>query len=90
SMSNPPADRRRERCRIAEIVQYVCNMEGGTPTSEVVCFPVPRLFRLCPGQPAVEVTTLADINMATGEVEFSTESKQYRIKGKSWQQINRY
>ncbi|KXN84117.1 hypothetical protein AN958_00442 [Leucoagaricus sp. SymC.cos] len=56
-------------CRIAEIVQYSCNVErdaNGNPQTH--CFPIPRIFKLCRGRPAVEITKLVDIDLATGEV----------------------
>lgn len=34
------------RCRIAEVVQYMCDLQTAGSSSGIVCFPVPRLFRL--------------------------------------------
>ena len=34
------------RCRIAEVVQYMCDLQKAGSSSEIVCFPLPRLFRL--------------------------------------------
>ncbi len=38
----------REKCRLAEVLQYKCTLEqeaDGRPT--VRCLPVPRIFRMC-------------------------------------------
>jgi len=55
-----------KRCRIAEVLQYDCTVKEGEkgPT----CFPFPRVFRLCPGKPVVEITAFVDVDMNTGEV----------------------
>lgn len=76
-----------EPCRIAEIVQFICNIEkDANDRPQTHCFPIPRIFKLhvltcsarrsaidasitrCRGSPAVEITKLVDIDLATGEV----------------------
>ena len=45
SSTDSPA---REKCRLAEVLQYKCTLEeevDGRPT--VRCLPVPRIFRMC-------------------------------------------
>ncbi|KAJ3503441.1 hypothetical protein NMY22_g18250 [Coprinellus aureogranulatus] len=78
-------------CRLAEILQYMCNLEFDKKSrkQQLVCTQVPRIFRLCPGRPAVEVTRVADINMATGEVTVS-EANLAQIKAKDWINVERY
>ncbi|KAF8709754.1 hypothetical protein AX14_013482 [Amanita brunnescens Koide BX004] len=79
------------RCRIAEVVQYMCDMQKASSSSEIVCVPFPRLFRLCPGQPATEITTIANINLETGEVELPTNANiRSKIKGKEWKKVTRH
>ncbi|KAH7924704.1 hypothetical protein BV22DRAFT_490915 [Leucogyrophana mollusca] len=89
SHSGPPSP--LKRCRLLEIVQHTCELEE-LPTGEVRprCFPIPRIFRICPGRPAVEVTKLLRIDLKTGEVEIPDESSQVLPKGKPWRDIQRY
>ncbi|KIY70865.1 hypothetical protein CYLTODRAFT_419402 [Cylindrobasidium torrendii FP15055 ss-10] len=46
-------------CEVQEIVQYICLPNKFTRT--VDCSPLVRLFKVCSGQPAVEITKLASI-----------------------------
>ncbi|KDQ60255.1 hypothetical protein JAAARDRAFT_32634 [Jaapia argillacea MUCL 33604] len=88
SQSDVPSGK---KCRIAEIVQYTCeleNQESGSP--QVHCFPIPRIFRICPGRPAVEITKLVNVNMRTGEVDIPPETSQNLPKAKPWRDIIRY
>ncbi|KAF9071857.1 hypothetical protein BDP27DRAFT_1186196, partial [Rhodocollybia butyracea] len=56
-------------CSIQEIVQYSCELEKvGAEGSVIRCFPLSRLFKMCPGLPAVEVTTVLNID-ENGAVE---------------------
>jgi len=67
-----------KKCQIAEILQYACEIEnasGGSPP-EIHCYPIPRIFRLCPGRPAIEITRYVDTDPKTGELEISAEAKQ--------------
>ncbi|KIL62247.1 hypothetical protein M378DRAFT_59017, partial [Amanita muscaria Koide BX008] len=56
-------------CRVAEIVQYICDVKSTSSAPDIVCYPVPRLFQLCPGKPALEITKFVKIDARTGEVE---------------------
>ncbi|KAL1918846.1 uncharacterized protein VTP21DRAFT_2868 [Calcarisporiella thermophila] len=47
-----PKQHVKEECRLAEIVQYQCKLVP----NKIVCSPFPRLFRICPGKPTIEVT----------------------------------
>ncbi|GAK64083.1 uncharacterized protein PAN0_004d2292 [Moesziomyces antarcticus] len=51
-------------CRLAELTQYHCDLH---PT-RVVCQPIDRIFRICKGRPAVEVSHI---------VEFDESAKPY-------------
>lgn len=77
------------KCRILEIVQYSCGTETNQ-RGEIVphCFPIPRLFKLCPGRPAVEVTTISNISEA-GEVEVPDDNAELP-RGKLWQEVRVY
>ncbi|PWZ01578.1 hypothetical protein BCV70DRAFT_149832, partial [Testicularia cyperi] len=59
SPSTPPG------CKLAELVQYHCELRS---KSRLVCQPLDRIFRICPGRPAVEVTHI---------VEFDEHGKPY-------------
>ncbi|KAF9446572.1 hypothetical protein P691DRAFT_708264 [Macrolepiota fuliginosa MF-IS2] len=81
----------RAQCRIAEILQYSCNVEkdaNGQP--QVHCFPIPRIFKLCRGLPAVEITTLVDIDLATGEVVIPPDASSQKLVVKAtWKNVIR-
>ncbi|KAI0067453.1 hypothetical protein BV25DRAFT_1819797 [Artomyces pyxidatus] len=73
----------QQRCRIAEIVQYSCeNTEAG----QLHCFPIPRIFRMCPGRPAVEITRFVNIDLETGAVEIPP-ADQALPKAKVWRDV---
>ncbi|KAI0070761.1 hypothetical protein K474DRAFT_1607774 [Panus rudis PR-1116 ss-1] len=77
-------------CRIAEILQYSCDEEevtSGTPRFH--CWPLIRIFRICPGRPAVELTRLVNVNSSTGAIELPSPSSQQLPKGKPWRDIKR-
>ncbi|KAJ7151074.1 hypothetical protein C8R46DRAFT_1123177 [Mycena filopes] len=75
-------------CRIAEITQYSCE-----PTKDrfgrvvVHCVPIPRLFRICPNRPAVEVTRSLNIDLATGFVEMPRALGENLPRGKPWRDV---
>ncbi|KAF8189972.1 hypothetical protein K438DRAFT_1592805 [Mycena galopus ATCC 62051] len=75
-------------CRIAEITQYNCvpKYKGGP----IVCVPIPRLFRICPNWPAVEVTRVLNVDLATGDVEIPRDLEQKLPPGKTWANVIRY
>ncbi|KAF5340352.1 hypothetical protein D9611_007924 [Ephemerocybe angulata] len=85
-MSAPDKD-----CRLAEILQYMCSLEQGKLSGKrrLFCTQVPRIFQLCPGRPAVEVTRVANINLVTGEVDVPPQASQI-IKAKDWSSVIRY
>ncbi|KIK94201.1 hypothetical protein PAXRUDRAFT_828227 [Paxillus rubicundulus Ve08.2h10] len=78
------------KCKLLEIVQYSCEPEK-LPSGEIRphCFPVPRIFRVCPNQPVVEITTYAMIDLKTGEIEMPHENSPLPI-GKRWQDVRSY
>ncbi|EPQ26167.1 uncharacterized protein PFL1_06915 [Pseudozyma flocculosa PF-1] len=45
-------------CRLSEMVQYHCRKRP----NRIVCTPLDRVFRMCPGRPAVEVTHLVEFD----------------------------
>ncbi|KAI0797225.1 hypothetical protein BC629DRAFT_1286002 [Irpex lacteus] len=97
-MSSPPSSITADstsppkpKCRLAEIVQFDCDQEtdsSGTPRFH--CWPVPRIFRLCPGRPAIEITRYVDTHEGTGAVKLSSEASQILPKGKPWRDVRRY
>ncbi|KAJ7336440.1 hypothetical protein B0H14DRAFT_2933778 [Mycena olivaceomarginata] len=74
------------QCRIAEIMQYSCVPKNAT----VHCVPIPRLFRICPGRPAVEVTRVLNVDLTTGYVEMPRHLEQKLPEGKAWADVIRY
>ncbi|KAG2106862.1 hypothetical protein BD769DRAFT_140130 [Suillus cothurnatus] len=89
--SDKVTETQRKKCRLLEIVQYTCEPEE-LSSGEVRprCFPIPRIFRICPDRPAVEITKLIKIDLKTGEIEMPDESSALLPKGKHWRDIRRY
>ncbi|KAK0211493.1 hypothetical protein IW262DRAFT_369174 [Armillaria fumosa] len=79
---------RRKGCQIAEIVQYSCkpgkNKEG---KQAVDCLPIVRLFRICAGRPAVEITRVVTIS-DQGEVIIPRNIDKILPKGKPYNEIH--
>ncbi|PCH44964.1 hypothetical protein WOLCODRAFT_77530 [Wolfiporia cocos MD-104 SS10] len=88
--SQEDSQAQQAKCRLAEIVQYRCDAEQtqrGEP--QFHCWPIPRIFRICPGRPAVEMTRFIDVDMSTGEISIPPESSQTLPKGKPWRDVMR-
>ncbi|KAH9990981.1 hypothetical protein BJV74DRAFT_772436 [Russula compacta] len=80
----------RNGCRIAEILQFLCEIQPrGYGFQQFHCFPVPRLFMLCQGEPAVEITRVVKMDPSTGEVNVSEDVVQQLPKAKLWKDIIR-
>ncbi|CAK5272222.1 unnamed protein product [Mycena citricolor] len=73
-----------KECRISEIMQYICTPQRGAFGPSVHCTPVPRLFRICPNIPAVEVTRVLNIDLATGDVAVPKDLSSQLPTGKAW------
>ncbi|KAJ7599332.1 hypothetical protein C8J56DRAFT_916453 [Mycena floridula] len=89
--SEPPSKKRVNipvSCRIGEIVQYECQYKQGENTTLLHCVPISRLFRMCSGKPAVEITKVIDIN-SEGEIEIPRNFSEILPEGKSWRDIIR-
>ncbi|KIP09907.1 hypothetical protein PHLGIDRAFT_85836 [Phlebiopsis gigantea 11061_1 CR5-6] len=79
------------KCRIAELIQYSCEREqDASGASQFHCWPITRVFRICPGRPAVEITRYVDADVTTGEVKLPHDSDQQLPKGKLWRDVYRY
>ncbi|KAH9974027.1 hypothetical protein BGW80DRAFT_1171073 [Lactifluus volemus] len=77
-----------QECRIAEILQFSCEIEPiGNGSQQFHCFPLPRFFRLCRGHPAVEVTRLVNVDPSTGEVNVPSDVAQRLPKAKRWTDV---
>ncbi|KIM85816.1 hypothetical protein PILCRDRAFT_5449 [Piloderma croceum F 1598] len=85
-MSDPLEEK---KCRIAEIVQYTCDSEK-LSNGQIHCFPIPRIFRICPGRPAVEITKLVNIDEKTGEIKIPVIANETLPKAKPWRDVIRY
>ncbi|KAJ7770614.1 hypothetical protein B0H16DRAFT_1516076 [Mycena metata] len=76
------------KCRIAEIAQYSCVPKKNRFGQSVIdCVPIPRLFRICPNRPAVEVTRVLNIDLATGYVEMPKALGENLPNGKAWRAV---
>ncbi|KIJ63738.1 hypothetical protein HYDPIDRAFT_112675 [Hydnomerulius pinastri MD-312] len=80
----------RSRCQLLEIVQYSCEPEK-LPSGAIRphCFPIPRIFRICPDRPAQEITKFTTIDMKTGEIELPDQNNPLP-KAKRWQDVHLY
>ncbi|EKM56541.1 uncharacterized protein PHACADRAFT_92606 [Phanerochaete carnosa HHB-10118-sp] len=80
-----------KKCRIAELVQYSCEREeDASGNSQFHCWPIPRVFRICTGRPAVEITRYVDADVTTGEIKLPPQASQQLPKGKPWRDVQRY
>ncbi|KAL4247476.1 hypothetical protein ABKN59_007945 [Abortiporus biennis] len=86
---SPPAgtENSSEKCRLAEILQYSCDVEISGTGPQYHCWPIPRIFRICPGRPAVEVTRYVHVNGDTGEVIVPATLNQQLPKAKQWRDV---
>jgi len=75
-------------CPLVEILQHTCPSEEVDGVRRYVCYPIPRIFRVCEGKPAVEMTKFVHIDVNTGQVELP---KCHPVpQGKLWSQVKRY
>ncbi|KIM42127.1 hypothetical protein M413DRAFT_26942 [Hebeloma cylindrosporum] len=80
-------------CRIAEILQYTCVVKKSRVINmppRTVCYPIPRILKLCPGRPAVEITKFVELDAKTGEVEIPAGFSADSVKGRPWREVIRY
>ncbi|KAJ8073734.1 hypothetical protein PM082_012012 [Marasmius tenuissimus] len=78
------------KCHIEEIMQYSCDAsisQGGKPL--IRCFPISRLFRICQGKPAVEITRVVDVD-ADGAVSLPKDISSILPSGKPWREVHRF
>ncbi|KAK7451075.1 hypothetical protein VKT23_012751 [Stygiomarasmius scandens] len=61
-------------------------MRRGTPF--IHCFPISRLFRMCPGLPAVEITKTVYVN-DDGEITLPKDLDAILPRGKAWRDVVR-
>ncbi|KAJ7138511.1 hypothetical protein C8R43DRAFT_893374 [Mycena crocata] len=79
------------KCRIAEITQYSCvPKKNRLGRSFVHCVPIPRLFRICPDRPMVEVTRVLNIDLTTGYVQMPKSLEEKLPTGKAWRDVVRH
>ncbi|PAV19066.1 hypothetical protein PNOK_0591000 [Pyrrhoderma noxium] len=73
----------KEPCQIIEILQHICSLENKRGTApEIHCFPVPRIFRLCPNQPGVEITRTVTVDSSTQDILLPPNAKHIHPNGK--------
>ncbi|KAA1473057.1 hypothetical protein DENSPDRAFT_779499 [Dentipellis sp. KUC8613] len=89
--SEAPDPKPSSKCQLVELLHYSCELRQEADGSrQFHCFPIPRILRICPGRPAVEITRFVNIDMTTGEVEIPPEASQVLPKGKVWRDVTRY
>ncbi|KAK0204033.1 hypothetical protein DFS33DRAFT_855267 [Desarmillaria ectypa] len=79
---------KQKGCQIAEIVQYTCKSsrnKWGRPA--VDCSPIVRLFRICAGGPAIEITRVVTIS-DQGELIIPSNIDKILPKGKPFSEIH--
>ncbi|KAF8198575.1 hypothetical protein BJ912DRAFT_845642 [Pholiota molesta] len=82
---------KKSECHIAEILQHTCIPESNSQGQEIMqCFPILRIFKLCKGQPAVEITRFINVDPTNGAIEIPAGFKTETVQGRSWREIERY
>ncbi|KAF8526548.1 hypothetical protein BU17DRAFT_40413 [Hysterangium stoloniferum] len=76
-----------QECRLYELEQFICDYDETLNEGRVKCYPIPRIFRLCPGRPAVEITALVEIDAKTGELTVPERLSEKLPRGKPWREI---
>ncbi|KAH9040521.1 hypothetical protein EDB84DRAFT_1267445 [Lactarius hengduanensis] len=77
-------------CQIAELLQFSCQIQlSDRGHQQFHCFPIPRLFRLCQGEPAIEITRVASTDPSTGKVNITGDVVQQLPKAKKWKDVVR-
>ncbi|TDL24561.1 hypothetical protein BD410DRAFT_767062 [Rickenella mellea] len=83
-----------DKCQIYEILQWSCDpakeIESQSDPNTVQCYPLPRIFRICPGRPAIEITRFVNIDPQSGQAEIPPENINILPKAKPWWDIVRY
>ncbi|KDR68454.1 hypothetical protein GALMADRAFT_257187 [Galerina marginata CBS 339.88] len=81
----------KSECIIAEILQHTCQLKTARNGSQSIhCFPIPRILKICPGRPAVEITKFVNINHKNGEIELPSNLNLDTIKARPWKEVTRY
>ncbi|KAF9530049.1 hypothetical protein CPB83DRAFT_741216, partial [Crepidotus variabilis] len=78
-------------CRITEIIQHTCEVRtdlSGQPS--IQCFPIARIFKLCPNLPALEITRFVKLDKETGEVEIPPNLSPTSVQARSWRDVTLY
>ncbi|KAF8329385.1 uncharacterized protein EI90DRAFT_2924166 [Cantharellus anzutake] len=86
-MSSKLTAKERGRCVLAEILQYECSLEN--KKSALVCYPIPRVFRMCPGEPAVEMSSFLSLDNQTGSVVIPEHVDKIIPKARPWRDIRK-
>ncbi|KAI0032595.1 hypothetical protein K488DRAFT_36265, partial [Vararia minispora EC-137] len=76
------------KCRVFEILQYTCppgEDEQGRPRFN--CYPVPRIFRICEGRGAVEITRVVNLDTGSGEVDIPNDAENRLPRAKAWTDV---
>ncbi|KAL9937636.1 hypothetical protein V8E36_003181 [Tilletia maclaganii] len=74
------AKKQSKRCTLKEIVQYDCEINSAGRTQ---CFAVRRIFQLCEGRPALEVTHVVDFD-EQGEAKLKPGYEKLRPPASKW------
>ncbi|CAG7847161.1 SubName: Full=Uncharacterized protein {ECO:0000313/EMBL:CCA66734.1} [Serendipita indica DSM 11827] len=77
----------RPGCVLEQLTMFDCDRDILARTGIVKCYPIPRVFRVCPNRPAVEVTALLEYKDASGEPTLPPDYLKRLPKGYSWDQI---
>ncbi|CAE6422794.1 unnamed protein product [Rhizoctonia solani] len=78
----------RPKCRIAELEQFKCTPVVEPGGTRVYCTPIPRIFRICPNRPAVEITTLVDVDPLTGEWVITADAMNTLPRTTAWRDMS--
>ncbi|CAE6338900.1 unnamed protein product [Rhizoctonia solani] len=78
----------RPKCRIAELEQFKCTPVIEPNGTRVHCTPIPRIFRICPNRPAVEITTLVQTDPLSGEWIITSDAMNTLPRTTAWRDMS--
>jgi len=77
----------RKGCVLQELTMFECDRELAEKAGIIKCYPIPRVFRVCPERPAIEVTSLAKFDEDTGKASLPEDHLDNLPQGRSWKEI---
>ncbi|PVG03388.1 hypothetical protein CPB86DRAFT_695707 [Serendipita vermifera] len=77
----------RKDCQLQQFTMFDCDREVFETRGTVKCYPVPRIFRVCKGYPAIEVTSLLHYKDPSGEPVLPADYLKHLPRGDLWDNL---